>query len=337
MPNRFSFMNVRVALATLSLIVSFAAAGCGDGGKPPAPSAGRLRIAVVPKGTTHEFWKSIHAGAEKAARELDVEVVWKGPAKEDDRIGQMQVVEDFVTKRFDGLVIAPLDDVALASSVAEAADAGVPTVVIDSDLKGDRHVSFVATDNAHGGALAAARLGLLLGGKGRVIMLRYQEGSASTAARERGFLDAVKKDFPGIVVASENQYAGPTAETAYKAAENLLIASKDFDGVYCCNESTTYGMLRALEDAGRAGKPKFVGFDGSPKLAAALRAGKIHGLILQDPVRMGYDGVTVMTKHLRKQPVPKFVDTGCVVATPENASTPDVARLLEPEIAAGAK
>jgi len=330
-------MSVRVALPTLLVLFFAAVAGCGDESKPRVSTGVRLRIAVVPKGTTHEFWKSIHAGAEKAAKELDVEVVWKGPAKEDDRIGQMQVIEDFVTKRFDGLVLAPLDDVALASSVAEAAAAGVPTVVIDSDLKGDRHVSFVATDNARGGALAAARLGLLLGGKGRVIMLRYQEGSASTAARERGFLDAMKADFPGVAVVSENQYAGPTAETAYKAAENLLVAAKEFDGVYCCNESTTYGMLRALEDTGRAGRVKFVGFDGSPKLAAALRAGKIQGLVLQDPVRMGYDGVTIMTKHLRKQAVPKFVDTGCVVATPENAATADVARLLEPEIAAGAK
>jgi ribose transport system substrate-binding protein len=210
---------------SLAVLLLGAAASCGDGGKPPA-AGGRLRIAVVPKGTTHEFWKSIRAGAEKAGRELDVEIVWKGPAKEDDRIGQIQVLEDFVAKKVDGLVLAPLDDAALAPVVAEAAAAGVPTVVIDSDLVGDRHVSFVATDNERGGRLAAERLGALMGGKGKALMLRYQEGSASTTAREKGFVDALREKFPGVELVSDNQYGGATAETAYKAAENLLVARK---------------------------------------------------------------------------------------------------------------
>ena len=190
------------------------------------------------------------------------------------------------------------------------------------------------TVNARGERAAAARLGDLLGGRGRVVMLRYQEGSASTAAREKGFLEALRRDFSGITVVSENQYAGPTAETAYRAAENLLTAVKDFDGVYCCNESTTYGMLRALEDVGRAGRVKFVGFDGSPKLAAALRAGKIQGLVLQDPVKMGYLGVKTMVAHLRGVSVEKRIDTGAVLATPENANEPGIAGLLEPATAA---
>jgi ribose transport system substrate-binding protein len=321
---------------SLAVLLLGAAASCGDGGKPPA-AGGRLRIAVVPKGTTHEFWKSIRAGAEKAGRELDVEIVWKGPAKEDDRIGQIQVLEDFVAKKVDGLVLAPLDDAALAPVVAEAAAAGVPTVVIDSDLVGDRHVSFVATDNERGGRLAAERLGALMGGKGKALMLRYQEGSASTTAREKGFVDALREKFPGVELVSDNQYGGATAETAYKAAENLLVARKDVDGVFCCNESTTYGMLRALEDVKRAGEVKFVGFDGSPKLAEALRARKIHGLVLQDPVRMGYEGVKAMVAHKRGGKVEKRIDTGAVVATPENADEPAVAALLTPETAAGGR
>jgi ribose transport system substrate-binding protein len=323
---------VRCALWAVLAAGSLGLGGCRDAAGPK-----RLRIAVIPKGTTHEFWKSIHAGALQAGQELDVEILWKGPAKEDDRIGQVQVVEDFTTKGVSGIVLAPLDDQALATPVAEAKAAGIPTLVIDSDLAGDRHVSFVATDNEKGGALAAERLGALLGGAGRALMLRYQEGSASTAARERGFSETLKAKYPGVRLVSENQYGGATAESAYKAAENLLTAQTDVDGIFCPNESTTFGMLRALEDAQRLGKVKFVGFDGSAKLAEALRANKIQGLVLQDPVRMGHDGVRTLVQFLRGADVPKRIDTGAVMATPENAATPAIAKLLVPEVPAAAR
>src|SRR5207237_7687948 len=181
----------------------------------------------MPKGTSHEFWKSIHAGAIKASKELsstgnEVEVIWKGPLREDDREQQIQVVEGFASQGVDGIVLAPLDDRALARPVEEAKSAGVPSVIIDSALQSNSIVSFIATDNRKGGMLAADRLGELLGGKGNVLVLRLQEGSASTEERERGFLDELESHFPAITVVSSDQHAGPTRETAKRAAENLL-------------------------------------------------------------------------------------------------------------------
>src|SRR5882724_4876195 len=128
-------------------------------------------IAVIPKGTTHEFWQAIHAGTIKAQRELaekgvKVEPIWKGPLREDDRDQQIQVVENFMTRRVSGIVLAPLDFQALAAPVANADRAGVPVVVFDSALKSDKYVSFVATDNHKGGELAAEYMAKLLGGKG---------------------------------------------------------------------------------------------------------------------------------------------------------------------------
>src|SRR5580704_5467635 len=147
----------------------------------------RLTIAVVPKGTTHEFWKSVHAGAVKAARELDIDVVWKGPLREDDLKEQIDVVQSFVAQGVGGIVLAPLSDKGLVGSVKAATAAHIPVVVFDSDLAGGDTVSFVATDNEaagkSGGEALAARVG-----KGNVAVLRYQEGSASTANREKGFL-----------------------------------------------------------------------------------------------------------------------------------------------------
>ncbi len=321
----------------LAGLAALALAGCGDRREAAPAGPARLTIAVIPKGTTHEFWKSVHAGAAKAAAELDVDILWKGALKEDNREAQISVVEDFISRRVAGIVLAPLDDTALRAPVAGAVRNGIPVVIFDSDLKSDQIVSFVATDNYAGGKLAGQRLAELLGGTGQVAMLRYQEGSASTARREQGFLDAVKFH-PGIEVVSANQYGGPTTETAYQASENLLAPLKTptgglrVQGIFAPNESTTFGMLRALQDAGLAGKVRYVGFDSSAKLVEALRAGHLDGLVLQNPMRMGYLGVKTIVSHLRGESVDKRIDTGAVLATSGNMDQPEIRELLEPKL-----
>lgn len=293
-------------------------------------------IAVIPKGTTHEYWKAVHAGAEKAGRELGTQIIWKGPLREDAREDQISLVESFINLRVKGILLAPLDDTALQAVVTDATRAKIPVVVFDSDLKGEDWVSFVATDNYKGGALAGSHLGKLVGGKGSVILLRYAEGSASTAAREKGFLDAIAK-FPEIKVVSSNQYGGATTETAFKASENLLTAHKDANGlvvqgIFTPNESTTFGMLRALEDGGFAGKVRFVGFDSSQKLIDAMAKGLLDAVVVQDPMNMGYVGVKTMMAHLKGEKVDKRVDTGATLIPRESMGEPRMRELLAPDL-----
>jgi ribose transport system substrate-binding protein len=307
-------------------------------GEPSAEkSDGDLVIAVIPKGTTHTFWKAIHAGAVKASSELGVEVIWKGPAREDDRDAQIAEVENFVSRGVSGIVLAPTDEKALRVPVSDAMRAGIPVVIIDSGLASEDYVSFVATDNYKGGRLAGDRMVERLAGEGRVVLLRYMEGSASTMERERGFLD-VMGESPGMEVVSSNQYAGATAETAYQASENLLVRFKgkggklDVDGIYCPNESSSFGMLRALQDAALAGSVVFIGFDASEQMVRALENGEFDSLVLQDPVKMAYLGVTTMVSHLRGEKVEARIDTGVTLVTRENMGEPEVAELLRPDI-----
>jgi ribose transport system substrate-binding protein len=327
---------------TAALFLALAAAACGDSGSKrpaPAPGAGKtFTLAVIPKGTTHEFWKSIHAGAVQAAQELtaagdSVRIIWKGPLREDDREQQVQVVEGFTSQGVSGIVLAPLDNRALVRPVEEAKNAGVPTVIIDSGLESDQIVSFVATDNYKGGELCAERLGTLLGGKGKVLVLRYQEGSASTTERERGFMDKLKASYPGITIVSSDQYAGATRETAKRASENLLNRfGTDLSGVFTANESSTVGMLLALQDIEQAGKIRFVGFDASQTLLDAMRAHQLDGVAVQNPMRMGYLGVKTMVAHLKNQPVEKRIDTGVTLVTPETLDLPATKELTNPPI-----
>ena len=330
----------RMGLVILAVAVC-ACSGSGSSTKSAASSDAKkpLTIAVIPKGTTHEFWKSIHAGAIQATQELaqqgdTVSIIWKGPLREDDREQQVQVVEGFLSQGVQGIVLAPLDSRALVRPVEEAKGAGIPTVIIDSGLQSDVMVSFVATDNRKGGALAAKRLGEVLGGKGKVLLLRYQEGSASTQEREAGFLETIRATYPGIQVVSSDQYAGPTRETAKRASENLLNRyGNQLQGIFTPNESSTIGMLLALQDVGSAGKIKLVGFDASQILIDALRSGQLDGIVVQNPMRMGYLGVKTMVDHLRGKQVDPRIDTGVMVVTPANLDTPEVKDLVNPPIA----
>ena len=315
---------------TVLLLILGLSFGCGrtDRDSDRSDRVDTITIAVIPKGTIHEFWKSVHAGALKASREMGVEIIWKGSLKEDDREEQLQIVETFIASHVSAIVLAPLDNRSLVMPVREAKRKGIPTVVIDSNLEGDFHVSFVATDNYRGGVLAAERMGKLLEGSGKLIVLRYQEGSASNTNREEGFLDTVKSRFPGIEVLSDNQYAGVTTESAYRVSENLLNRFNDVEAIFTPNEPVTFGCLRALQDRRLTDRITLVGFDASESLAEALEKGEIKGLVLQNPVKIGYIGVRTAVAYLRGEQFEKRIDTGVVVATPENINDPEIRELL---------
>jgi len=289
-----------------------------------------LTIAVIPKGTTHVFWKSVEAGAKAAGAELGVNIVWKGPIKENDRAQQIAIVEQFTAEKVDGIVLAPLDDTALQRPVAAATAKGIPVVIFDSALKGEAgkdFASLVATDNRKGGSMGGERLGELLGGKGDVVLLRYQVGSASTDEREAGFLEAIGKH-PDVKLLVDNRYAGATAGEAKNAAMNLLDKLREAEGIFCPNESSTFGMLLALRQSNLNGKVRFVGFDTSPPLVEALRNKDIDALVAQNPTRMGYLGVRTCVDRIRGQQVEPRVDTGVRLITRDNLNDPEIRELL---------
>jgi ribose transport system substrate-binding protein len=323
-------MKKLLLACTLALLgSSFAAAAAADA----------YKIAVIPKGTTHEFWKSIHAGAKKAELELkaegvNVQIIWKGPLKEDDREQQIQVVENFIAQRVSGIVLAPLDRRGLVAPVESAVRGKIPVVVIDSGIESKAPLSFISTDNREGGRIAGRELGKMLGGKGNVIMLRLQVGSASTEEREEGFLEVMKKDFPGIRLLSTDQHAGATRDTAKRVSETLLNRfGRQVNGIFACNESSGAGMLLALRDAGLAGgKVKFVAFDSGETLNAGLLAGDVQGLVVQNPMRMGYLGVKNMVAHLQGRKVEPRIDTGVGFVTKANFNSPEMADIVRPPL-----
>lgn len=321
----------KISLAFL-LALGTLFSGCGGEKASSESGEAKIKIAVIPKGSTHYYWKSVHAGAAKAAQEENVEIIWQGPQKEDDRQMQIQVVQNFISRGVDGILLAPLDDRSLVPPVKAAVKRKIPVVIFDSNLQSEEHGSFVATDNFAGGKLCAKRLSEILGGKGKAIMLRYAEGSASTAEREAGFLEGMKEYGPDIELISTNQYAGATMERAFQASQNLLNRFAEVDGIYCPNESSTQGMLRALQTSGKAGKIKFVGFDSNETLINGINNGEIHGLAVQDPFNMGYMGVKTTAAYIRGEDFEKRIDTGITMVIPENINDPEVQNLIHPDL-----
>ena len=324
-------MKLRIDFLSISvLLVACLLAGCTAKVSDAVP-----RIAVIPKGTSHEFWKSIHAGAEKARQEIGgFEIIWRGPERENDKSQQVSLVENFVASGISAIVIAPVDDRALAVPIADATRRGTPVIVIDSGVQGEAgsdYASYIATDNVEGGRIAARRMLELTGGKGRVLVLRYQEGSGSTTQREQGFTEVLSAA-AGIEVVDPGRYAGSTREGARQAAENLLETDSDYAGIFCSNESATFGMLLALRARAMAGKVFLVGFDASDGLIEGMRAGEIHGLVVQDPVAMGELGVKTALAVLRGEQVETLVDTGAKMVTRENIDLPQIAELLSPPL-----
>jgi ribose transport system substrate-binding protein len=289
---------------------------------------GGRTIAVIPKGVAHFFWQSVHAGADAAGKESNVEIIWNGPAQETDYTGQIDIVEDAINRRVDGIVLAPTHRDALVPVVERAEREGIPVTIMDSGIGTENYVSYVATDNRQGGAVAADRLAARLNGKGKVAILGVKAGSVSTDEREQGFQDTIKRKYPGIQVVAF-QYGESDRARSLDRATDILTAHPDLDGFFASNESSTVGAVQAVKQKGLAGKVVLVGFDSSPNLIEDLQAGAIDSLVLQNPYKMGYEAVKAMVAKLDGQQPPKRVDTGVKLLTKENLDTPEMQQLLK--------
>ncbi|MEK7403938.1 MAG: substrate-binding domain-containing protein [Acidobacteriota bacterium] len=313
-------MRRRALVMLLLLLV--AAGGCGT--KP------KLVVGVVPKGTNHIFWQTVHAGAIKAAREFGFEVEWNAPTLEIDSSRQIQIVESMSNRRLAGIVLAPVDRKALVGVVERAADLGIPVSIFDSGIDTERRISYVATDNMEAGRMAARRLGEILGGKGKVGIIGFMPGSASTMEREDGFQGEMRKRFTGVEIVGL-QFGMADRAKAMAATENLLTAHPDLAGLYADNESSTSGAVQALKIRGNR-KVKFVAMDASDQLIEDLRAGWIDSLVVQNPFRMGYEATRAIGLKLSGQTPPRTLDSGARLILREDLDKADVRELLFPDL-----
>jgi ribose transport system substrate-binding protein len=312
-------------LLLVTIFLALGAASCNR-------SSGKKVIGVVPKGTNHIFWQTVHAGALKAGEEFDLEILWNAPQLEIDSSRQISIVENLITRQVDGIVLAPVDEEALVTIVERATDSGIPVSIFDSGIKTDKIISYVATDNYAAGAMAARRMAEILGGAGKVGIIGFMPGSASTMQREAGFMETIKKEYAEIELLGVRFPMADRAK-ALAEAENLMTAHPDLAGLFADNESSTDGTVRAVKQRGAVGKVKIVGFDASEELVSELRAGAIDSIVVQDPFKMGYESTKNVALHLRREQPPREMDSGAYLIDAANIDTPEMQAVVFPDIA----
>jgi ribose transport system substrate-binding protein len=288
-----------------------------------------VTIAVVPKGRAHLFWQSVHAGAVMASREAGVEIAWNGPTSESDYAAQIQIVDSMIARHVDAIVLAPIDKKAMVSVVERAGRRKIPVVIFDSGLDTDQFVAQVATDNYSAGRLAAERMGEVLKGKGKIVIVAVMPGAASTMAREQGFEEAIKEKYPGIQIL-DKRYGMADFAKSLTVAENMLTAYPDLDGMFASNESSTVGATQAVK--ARKATLKLVGFDWGPTLLDDLKSGMIDSLVVQNPFRMGADSVRAAVAALRGEKVAKIQNLAPRLIRKEDLDKPDVQEQLNPDL-----
>ncbi len=275
------------------------------------------------------FWQSVHAGANKAAGENQVQILWSGPATETDFNGQLQIIDAMINQGVDAIAVAPIDKTVMVSAVDRAAKQGIPVIIFDSPVDTPNFVAQVATDNYHAGEMAAARVKEILHGKGQVAIVAVQAGGASTMAREKGFEDAIKSDAPGIQI-MDKRYGNADFAQSLAVAENLLTTYPALDALFASNESSAVGSAQALKS--RKSSVKLVGFDSSPTLIEDLKAGLIDSLVVQNPFKMGYDSVQAAVMKLKGGTPQKIQNLAPRVVTKEDLNDPAVQAQLNPEL-----
>jgi ribose transport system substrate-binding protein len=286
-------------------------------------------IAVIPKGNSHIFWQSVHAGAVAASREAGVEIIWNGPAGETDYTGQLKVVDAMINRHVDAIALAPIDKKAMVGVVERAARENIPVIIFDSGIDTDQFVAQVATDNYHAGEVAADRMAKILNGKGKVAIVAVMPGGASTMAREQGFEDQTKKLYPDIKIV-DKQYGMAEVAMSLQKAENMLTGNPDLDGIFASNESSAIGAAQAIKD--RKSKVKLVGFDSGPTLIEDLKAGVIDSLVVQDPFRMGREAVQAAVDKLNGKTPVKINNLPPTLVDLVNLNTPPIQAQLNPDL-----
>jgi ribose transport system substrate-binding protein len=316
------------------LFLVFAVSECKKTEKPgdvqEAEEEKNYQLVVIPEAGTGSFWRAVQAGALKAALEMgNVDVKWEPPLKA-NREDQIRSFLKVILQEPDGVILAPVDNMALVHPVQEAGKTGIPVVIINSALEGEGYISYVQTDQQEAGKMAAREAGRLLQGNGNIIVLRFQEENPVTTARENGFLDGIKSEFPGLHILSEDQYTGPTSKTAFQLFENLLIKYPQVSAVYCSHDSTTAGVLKALKDIDKAGEIKLIGSGINELFSMSLGEGEISALVTPNPLKIGYQAVQAMMSYLSGDSVARDIEIPSELITRENIHDPEKQALLDP-------
>lgn len=260
------------------------------------------KIAVIPKSVSADFWKKFEIGIRKAEKEFNIKVVYRGPNFDEDVDSQIRIMESFLNKNYDLIAIAPGDYDKVYPLLEKANSQKIKIVGFDSNLKGDFHKTFIASDNLKAGRQAGEEALKFLNKDSKVFILSYNKGSGSTEEREKGFLEVIRENSTNIDI----EYGGTSVGSCYRKSIES-ISKKNYDFIFTPNENTTLGVIKALKRLNLKNRPIHIGFDFSDDIKESIKSGTTYGVIVQDPEKMGYMTVKYSVDILKNIPIEKRV------------------------------
>jgi ribose transport system substrate-binding protein len=288
-----------------------------------------MQVAVIPRATATTMWEAEHAGAQFAAAQHGIDLYWNAPTREEDVEGQIALVDEIIDSKYQGLVLAPDQPLALLSLVQRAVANGIPTVIVGSRLAlpPGRNLSYIVNDDVATGRMAAAEIGRLLGGKGRVAVLGIDPVSTSALAILHAFDGALEKDYPQIVI-TERRAGSYNWTEADQIAEEILAVEPNLNAFFSLSPAGTFGAHHALERRAGSDRIKLVGFQQTPELMSLVRGGKVDALIAENTYQMGYQAIELLAANAKQGAMGRDVQLAPTLLTAENADSPEVQPLI---------
>jgi ribose transport system substrate-binding protein len=297
--------------------------------KAPAAAAPAAKpyIPVISKGFQHQFWQSVKAGSEQAAKDLNVDITFEGPETEAQVDKQMEMLQTAINKKPAAICFAAVDSKAAIPLLEKAKAANIPIIGFDSGVDSDIPVTTASTDNIAAAAAAADHMATLIGGSGKVAIISHDQTSRTGIDRVKGFTDQIKAKYPNITIVS-TQYGAGDALKSTDIAKAVIQANPDLKGYFGANEGSMKGVMNGVKESGKEGKIVMIGYDAGKQLKDEVKAGIVAGAISQDPVGIGYKCVDAAVKAMKGEKLPKTIDTGFVWWDKTNMDDPKVAPLL---------
>ncbi len=284
-------------------------------------------IAVIPRTCGTPLWESEHAGAAAVARASGLEMYWNAPMQEDDIQSQISLVESVQKRGFAGLIISPIETLPMRTPIQRALKLGTPVVVVGTELgiPPRTNLGYVLNDEAMGGETAARRLGAILHGHGSIAILGINPQLTGTLTRERSLERTLTSEFPGIHVAARRLGLSSQPQEQ-QVAETLLQSDSSIDAIIALSLTSTRGAYYAIEEFGKEGQIKLVGFD--QDLLPPIRTGAIDSVVSEDTYQMGKIAMTMMERELRGIPGTSKEIVAPVLLTRDNIDSPQIQKIL---------
>lgn len=312
------------AAAAVAAVLALAACSSGGGGEPGAGD--KPYVALVSKGFQHQFWQAVKQGADDAAAELDVEVTFEGPETETEVEKQLTMLQTALDKNPDALGYAALDSEASIPMMTDAEARGIPVVAFDSGVDSEVPVTTVSTDNLAASAEAAKHMAELVG-SGKIAIVGHDQTSQTGQQRVEGFTAYIHENAPEIEIVDTQYAAGDQLKSA-DAAKAIMQAHPDLKGIYGTNEGSAIGVVKAVQESGRAGELTVIGFDSGKAQTDAIRDGLMAGAITQDPIKMGYETVKAAVAAINGDELEPVIDSGYYWYDKTNIDDEEIAAVL---------